>query len=134
MNCKGEESLPRLVIANWEYAKSESQSLEGKTFERLEKIQDLTEISFGNKGFIFLKTKFDLPELKSDSKFSIYLDLINPTDETYLNGVWIGKTGKIPQKEGEFFSAWNEIRNYQVEPSILKEKDNELLICIIDYI
>jgi hypothetical protein len=36
------------------------------------------------------------------------------TDECYLNGKLIGKTGRMPGDKGGYRSAWSTVRNYPV--------------------
>lgn len=129
-NCKQEKTLPEKIAVSWEYAEIHSTTESKLKFEPLENPKDLEKKFQGKSGNILLRTKFDKPKIISSQKISVYLDLINPTDETFLNGIWIGATGKTPERDEFFFSAWNEIRNYQIEETLLKEKDNELLIKI----
>lgn len=52
----------------------------------------------------------------ADMKQLVVFDLgpIDDADETYLNGVLIGKTGIIPDKDNEYSSAWSTHRRYAI--------------------
>lgn len=63
--------------------------------------------------------RFTLPQSmldNSDAKESVVFDMgkIDDADETYLNGVLIGKTGQTPADKGGYVSAWENVRTYSV--------------------
>lgn len=49
----------------------------------------------------------------------ILVGQIDDADKTYLNGELIGETGRFPDEEGGFLSAWNEVREYNIAPDII---------------
>ncbi|UYQ94840.1 putative Ig domain-containing protein [Chitinophaga horti] len=64
----------------------------------------------------------------------VYLAHVNDVDETYLNGVKIGKTGRFPEDEGGYESKWPAVRQYHVamnNPAIRWNEEN--VIAIKDY-
>jgi len=65
----------------------------------------------------------------------IYLAHVNDVDETYLNGVKIGKTGAYPSDMGGYVSKWPAVRNYCVpvnNPAVKWDKDNVIAIKVYD--
>ena len=59
------------------------------------------------------------PELlaKSDLRQAVMfnLGLIDDADQSYINGYFLGKTGKNPKDDGEEQSMWDTERNYVFE-------------------
>lgn len=71
-------------------------------------------------GYAWYRIKFVLPEeLKASGDMTDALRLemgkIDDADETYLNGVLIGKTGRTPADKGGYASAWDTKRTYVAE-------------------
>ncbi len=57
-----------------------------------------------------------LPEALKNRDISIFLGKIDAGDETYCNGVLIGKTGR---HDPEYFSTWNVDRDYFIPPHLI---------------
>jgi hypothetical protein len=60
---------------------------------------------------------------------------VNDVDETYLNGVKIGKTGNYPEDKGGYVSKWPAVRNYGVStsnPIIKWDQDNVIAVRAYD--
>lgn len=73
----------------------------------------------GNTTYAWYRVHFKLPKSmleQSDIRENVLFDLakIDDTDEAYLNGHLIGKTGKMPS-DGEYRSAWSQPRKYYVK-------------------
>ena len=69
--------------------------------------------------------------LKKGSTDRVLLDLgpIDDTDETWLNGTRVGKTGTNPEDPQGFFEEWDTPRRYVVEPKLIKwDKDNVIAV------
>ena len=65
----------------------------------------------------------------------IYLAHVNDVDETYLNGVNIGKTGMFPGDPGGYVSKWPAVREYHItagNPAIQWDKENIIAIRVYD--
>lgn len=65
----------------------------------------------------------------------IFLAHVNDVDETYLNGVRIGKTGRFPEDAGGYDSKWPSVRDYRlpVDASCIRwDKDNVIAIRVYD--
>jgi signal transduction histidine kinase/DNA-binding NarL/FixJ family response regulator len=76
------------------------------------------------KGYYWLRKSFFVDE-SSDKRLVFQVGEIMNADETWLNGVKIGKTGDFPP---HFRSGWSRFRSYPIEPDILKRGTNCLAI------
>ena len=87
-----------------------------------------------NYAYAWYRIRVTIPStLKNGSVFNdkILIDLgpIDDCDETYLNGVLIGKTGGMPDQEGGYESEWDTPREYLVEPKmVLWDKENVIAV------
>ncbi len=79
-------------------------------------------------GYAWYRVKFTVS--KNDLKKELYLLLgkVDDIDETFLNGVLIGSTGKFPPVNE---SAWNLQRTYKIPKGLLKE-NNTLAVRVYD--
>lgn len=73
-----------------------------------------------DEAFAWYRLKFVMPESllnASDMKTTVKFNLgcIDDVDETYLNGVLIGKTGSLHTDKGGYATAWNVEREYAVD-------------------
>jgi hypothetical protein len=59
-----------------------------------------------------------------DKPLYLFLGKIDDADETYLNGVKIGSSGKLPP---EPLTRWNDQRAYKI-PNELLQKENVIAI------
>ena len=69
--------------------------------------------------------------LKGGVTGDILLDMgpIDDTDETYLNGHLVGKTGRFPKEEGGFEGKWDSPRRYVVSPEWVRwDKENIIAV------
>ena len=65
----------------------------------------------------------------------LFLAHVNDVDETYLNGVKLGKTGSFPDDEGGYVSKWPAVRQYLIpanDPSIHWDHENIIAIKVYD--
>lgn len=65
----------------------------------------------------------------------IFLAHVNDVDETYLNGVLIGKTGAFPDEAGGYISKWPAVRAYHVaaaNPAIHWDQENVIAVKVYD--
>lgn len=68
-------------------------------------------------------------------RLNVFLSAIDDADETYFNGVLIGKTGRMPQDPGGYSGQWQALRNYHVDlrtPVVRWDQDNVLAIRVYD--
>ncbi len=73
-----------------------------------------------NNGYAWYRVHINIPSslLKGPEqvKFVIFdLPKADDTDEAYLNGRLIGKTGAMPGDQGGYKSAWSAVRSYAVD-------------------
>ena len=79
-------------------------------------------------GYAWYRVHFKVQKFFSDKEVYLCVGKIDDIDETYLNGVSIGKTGSFPPSVA---SAWNKDRVYHVASSLLKA-DNVLAVRVYD--
>lgn len=65
----------------------------------------------------------------------IFLAHVNDVDATYLNGVLIGKTGRMPEDPGGYVTKWPNIRSYHLagsHPAIRWGQENVIAVRVYD--
>lgn len=82
-----------------------------------------------NSGIVWLRKSFKIPQ-KNISDMGITFERIANADETYLNGVRIGNTGKFPPRE---FSMWNHPRQYFIPGNLLRQDGENTIAVRISY-
>jgi len=83
--------------------------------------------------FFLPKTLIEKSYLKD--KLNFYLAKIDDTDEVFLNGKFIGKTGSNPDSPEGFVTRFEVSRNYKVDfndSAVLWDQDNVLAIKVYD--
>lgn len=98
------------------------------------------EQGYDYDGYAWYRFHFKLPSaLKSQSYFKdslrIFLFAVDDVDETFLNGIRIGKTGDFPTDSSGYVSEYDEPREYHIATSdkALKwDKDNVLAVRVYD--
>ncbi len=91
-------------------------------------------------GYAWYRIRISIPSsLKSKGNWKdslrIFLAHVNDVDETYLNGVKIGKTGMFPDDPGGYVSKWPAIRTYCLSvnnPVIKWDKENIIAVKVFD--
>jgi hypothetical protein len=91
-------------------------------------------------GFAWYRMHVKIPSSIKDQaswKDSLRIDLakIDDADETYLNGVLIGKKGSFPDQPAGYVSAWDEEREYHISTkntAIKWDADNVIAIKVYD--
>ena len=69
--------------------------------------------------------------MKKGSTDKVLLDLgpIDDTDETWLNGTLVGKTGTNPEDPQGYAGAWSQPRRYVVDPKLVRwDKENVIAV------
>jgi class 3 adenylate cyclase len=61
----------------------------------------------------------------------LILGRIQFCDETFVNGVLVGRTGSADRKQASGNSGWNTYRHYEIPPQILHAGENEISIRIV---
>jgi beta-galactosidase len=78
----------------------------------------------------WFRRKIFIPEEWRGKDIIISVGMIDDVDETYFNGVLIGKTGSFPP---DFVSAWNIFREYKVDSKYIKYgEDNLIAVRVFD--
>jgi len=86
-------------------------------------------------GFAWYRIKFTVPNSLQDEKLILLAGKIDDFDETYLNGVLIGKTGNMATREKDIpgSDAYSRLRAYFVPPSALRfGGENVLAVRVYD--
>ena len=79
-------------------------------------------------GYAWYRLHFKITEHPGNQPLYLFLGKIDDADETYLNGVKIGSSGKLPP---EPLTAWNDQRAYKI-PNELLQKENTIAIRVYD--
>ena len=83
-------------------------------------------------GYAWYRIHVVIPSsLKKGMTDKVLLDLggIDDTDETWLNGTLVGKTGSMPSDPQGYDSEWSKPRRYVVEPKLVRwDKDNVIAV------
>ena len=117
---------------NW--AKPETKDADWKTIDMTKNWDDQGYAI--NNAYAWYRIHLTIPSslLKGaeQQKFVIFdLPKADDTDECYLNGKLIGKTGGMPGDQGGYKSAWSTVRSYPVEVKtggIRWDEDNVIAI------
>lgn len=97
-SCKKQDEYERIYLdENWSY------SVDGKygIYKPLltEQLTSLATLLPSKKGYIWLKTTFNLNAIDSYDQLSLYFGTVMIADELYLNNYYLGKTGLFPPYE-----------------------------------
>jgi hypothetical protein len=68
-------------------------------------------------------------------RLRVFLSAIDDSDETYFNGIRIGKTGRMPQDPGGYASQYQALRDYHVDlrdDSVRWDRDNVIAMRVYD--
>lgn len=134
IGCTSDSSKIYFLPKDWEYSLAESDETyldsKNKIFSKLdeEKRGILHTLIPKEKGYLWIKNEFIISEEELsqwNTNLAISPGRIAWADETYLNGVMIGKSGKFPPHA---WSAWNNIREYNFSQNLLKKGKNELMM------
>ncbi|MBE6355318.1 SpoIIE family protein phosphatase [Treponema sp.] len=128
-SCSEENPDMRIDLSDgWEYSLEDPaysfNSFKPVTKEQLYKLEDLVPHKIG---FIWLRHSFTVPPLLKSEDLGLYLGRITMADETRVNGMFIGTTGKFRPAE---FSAWNIPRYYAISKKLLTPEENYVTIKI----
>lgn len=82
-------------------------------------------------GFVWYRLHFDVPsDLLKSKDLILLLGSIDDADETFLNGVKIGETGKFPPERK---TEWTKLRAYPILSGLFKPKGNVLAVRVCDF-
>ncbi len=89
----------------------------------------------GYDGIGWYRKEFIIPASLKEERLILLLGMIDDFDETYLNGKWIGGTGKIGTGRGDIHvgGEWREFRAYRVDEDVLNfGRPNLLAVRVYD--
>ncbi len=113
----------------WKYALGERDDTitdaRGKTYRKLDGLTDLHLKHPDREGFLWIKAAFRLSDRLKNRPCAFLLGRIIMADETYLNGVLIGKSGRFPPG---VFSEWNKTRHYEVPSELFRDEGENVLL------
>jgi len=113
-----------IASGNWNEKPSD---VKNRVFEKIDKIHNLEKKLPTGKGTFWIKFSFNKPSPIIDENYAVFLNVINPVDVTYLNGMKIGSSGIAPFNGKNYINGWNKLRLYSFHSKIITEK-NEILI------
>jgi len=126
---KSDESEIISLAHGWAYALEDPLEENSVQFTNLtsEQLQNLESLIPGGTGYIYLIKIFKVPESLKYQNLGCYLGRITMTDQTWVNGTFIGQTGRLPPN---YFSAWNTVRFYTIPENVLNDDWNEIVVKI----
>lgn len=118
--------------ANWLPDTSWAKIRTGMTWENL---------GYANyDGYAWYRVHFWLPKSILENsvlkdRIRIHLGQIDDCDQVFLNGKMIGQTGRFPEEEGGYQTAWDVVRNYDLradDPIFRWDWENILAVRVYD--
>lgn len=84
-------------------------------------------------GFAWYRKTFEIPSKLADEKLILLLGRIDDADQTYLNGVMIGQTGRIKLDEEAWWGSYMAERAYYLPDDLLKRNQpNVISVRVLD--
>ncbi|NLJ08898.1 MAG: SpoIIE family protein phosphatase [Treponema sp.] len=71
----------------------------------------------GKRGYIWIRGEFPSLEVFSPKPLGLFLGRVTMTDQTWVNGIFVGSTGRNPPN---YFSYWNTSREYAIPPEAIE--------------
>lgn len=69
------------------------------------------------RGYIWIRGEFPGLEVFSPRPLGLFLGRVTMTDQTWVNGIFVGSTGRNPPN---YFSYWNTSREYAIPPEAVE--------------
>ena len=140
-------SFSQIKLDKWKFKTGDNASWSSKDFDDKEwpTISPLKEYEYqghrGYDGYSWYRCNFNLPSqlykqslLKDSLRF--VLANIDDADETFLNGISIGKTGQLPDNPAGFKTAADQRRFYVLpwnHPAVNWDSNNVIAIRVFDW-
>jgi len=130
----GCERAPESVIVlenGWEWTNgSVNESIidtKSKSWELIpfDEISRIYEKLPNHEGVVWIRHKFKLPEKFQNSLLAFTAKKLLMADETYINGMMIGKEGRFPPR---YFNEWVKTRYYTIPEKILSETEENVIV------
>ena len=97
----------------------------GLTFAEAKDVSKLADLLPEGKGILLLKHQFEVSPETNLNTFGIFLGRVNWADKTFINGHFIGETGKFPPNPLAYF---NIPRLYPISRDFLIQGKNDLIV------
>ena len=73
-------------------------------------------------GTVWFRKSFELQAADASKEATLWVSMVDDSDETYINGVKVGATS----------NEWNKLREYHVKPGVLKQGKNVIVVKATD--
>lgn len=83
----------------------------------------------GYNGYAWYRKEFILPDDFEGASLLLHLGYVDDVDETYINGILVGRSGTFPP---DYHSAYNAFRKYIVPGNILNYGENLIAVRVFD--
>ena len=85
-------------------------------------------------GYAWYRIRFRVKKATADRDIILLLGKIDDVDEVYLNGEYLGRTGRMlrPGEEGSYGNEYQKLRAYTVPRGKLDEGENLLAVKVHD--
>ncbi|WP_304225490.1 PP2C family protein-serine/threonine phosphatase [Gracilinema caldarium] len=80
-------------------------------------LSNLETLLPNKRGYIWIRGEFPSVDFLSPLPLGIFLGRITMTDQTWVNGVFVGSMGRNPPN---YFSYWNTSREYAIPPEAIQ--------------
>ncbi|AEJ20038.1 PP2C family protein-serine/threonine phosphatase [Gracilinema caldarium] len=80
-------------------------------------LSNLEHLLPGKKGYIWIRGDFPAINFYSPQSLGLFLGRVTMTDQTWVNGIFVGSTGRNPPN---YFSYWNVSREYTIPPEAIE--------------
>jgi GH15 family glucan-1,4-alpha-glucosidase len=122
------------VPSEWKFTISDSAQFSLETYNDQHWRSIIVPSSWESQGFTdydgiaWYRVSFTIPKNLTTDDLILFAGIIDDADETYLNGVLIGASGKFPPND---VSAWDLQRKYEIPKELIKST-NTLAIRVFD--
>jgi hypothetical protein len=84
-------------------------------------------------GFAWYRRSVFVPRCQAGSRTVLVMGRIDDSDQTFLNGVLIGRTGVIEKSDPEDSEGYRRFRAYDIPPDLLRrDKPNVIAVRVLD--
>lgn len=133
--------LPRARFATGDDPARSQVAFDDSGWKELSTLANYEQQGFdGYDGWSWYRIHVIIPSSLKNSvrwreRLSVYLSSIDDVDETWFNGVKIGKTGQFPDDSGGYDTRWQALRQYHVDLAsglVRWDQDNVIAIRVYD--
>ncbi len=133
--------LPRAKFATGDDPARSQVAFDDSAWKEISTLENYEKQGFdGYDGWSWYRIHVVIPSslkhtVRWQQRLSVYLSSIDDVDETWFNGVEIGKTGKFPDDSGGYDTRWQALRQYHVDLAsglVRWDHDNVIAIRVYD--